>query len=162
MRVESLRTELVPLWKRPQSAPMKTQAVCELGNGSHQMLNLPGPLSWTSQPPEVKYTLVVIKPPNLWYSVRAAQVDSALILVSWLSFMGVLRSSFPFSCPFWCRWTDVWKLRVSLTWQEKSGVRHVSQSSNLFSLHAHVYLYTCTPKTIQLYLNGWSLALENL
>ena len=120
---------------------MKTQAVCELGNGSHQMLNLLGSLSWTSQPPEVKYTLVVIKPPNLWYSVRAAQVNSALILVSWLSFMGALRSSFPFSCPFWCRWTDMCKLRVSLTWQEKSGVRHVSQSSNLLSLHAHVYLY---------------------
>ena len=119
-------------------------AVCELRNGSHQMLNLPGPLSWTSQPPEVKYTLVVYEPPNLWYSVGAVPVHSALILVSWLSFMGVLRSSFPFSCPFWCRWTDVCKLRVSLTWQEELGVRHVSQSSNLLSLRAHVYSYTCT------------------
>lgn len=162
MRVESLRMELVPLWKRPQSAPMRTQAVCELRNGSHRMLNVPGPLSWTFQPPEVKYTLVVYEPPNLWYSVRAVQVDSALILVSWLSFMGVLRSSFPFSCPFWCRWTDVCKLRVLLTWQEESGVRHVSQSSNLLSLCAHVYSHTHAHKTIQLYLNGRSLALENL
>lgn len=135
MRVESLRMELVPLWKRPRCSYEDFKAVCELRHG------------WFS--PYAEYTRPFILDFSLqawntlwlfmshliwWHSVREVQVDSTLILVSWLSFMGALRSSFPFSCPFWCRWTDVCKLRVLLTLQEESGVRHVSQSSNLLSL----------------------------
>lgn len=77
MRVE-------PLWNRIQRATLPLQPYEDTARTAlsmnqeaspHQTLNLLTPWYWTSQPLELWEINVLIKPPCLWYFVKAARTD---------------------------------------------------------------------------------------